>query len=65
MELLQNVTSIEISTDKISYDKKTNIMSVEILDFMFVGIYKKSVRVSKILDDIFASLEGVQFGLTA
>jgi len=62
MELLQNVTSIEIPTDKISYDKKTNIMSVEILDFMFVGIYKKSVRVSKILDDIFASLGDVQFG---
>jgi hypothetical protein len=62
MELLQNVTSIEIPTNKISYDKKTNILSVEILDFMFVGIYKKSVRVSKILDDIFASLGEVQFG---
>jgi len=62
MQLVKNVPSIEIPTNKISYDKKTNILSVEILDFMFVGIYKKSVRVSKILDDIFASLREVQFG---
>ncbi|MHA1986678.1 MAG: hypothetical protein ACW98D_08575 [Promethearchaeota archaeon] len=62
MQLVKNVTSIEIPTNKISYNKKTNIFSVEILDFMFVGIYKKSVRVSKILDDIFTSLGEVQFG---
>ncbi|MHA1931829.1 MAG: hypothetical protein ACW96X_04765 [Promethearchaeota archaeon] len=61
MELLQNVTSIEIPTNKISYNKKTNVLSVEILNFMFVGIYKKSVRVSTILEDIFASLGEVQF----
>ncbi|MHA2180276.1 MAG: hypothetical protein ACXAAH_02500 [Promethearchaeota archaeon] len=62
MEVLQNVTSIEILTNKISYNKKTNILSVGILDFMFVGIYKKSARVSTILDDIFASLGEVNFG---
>jgi hypothetical protein len=61
LELLQNVTNIEIPTNKISYDKKTNIFSVEILDFMFVGIYKKSVRISIILDDIFASLGEIPF----
>ncbi len=61
MELLQNVTNIEIPTNKISYDKKTNVFSVEILNFMFVGIYKKSVRISKILDDIFASLGDIPF----
>ena len=62
MELLQNVNSIEITTDKIFYDKKTNVFSVKILDFMFVGIYKKSVRISTILDDIYASLGDIHFG---
>jgi len=62
MELLQNVASIEIPTNTISYDKKTKNLSVKILDFMFVGSYKKSVRVSNILDDIFASLGEVPFG---
>jgi hypothetical protein len=62
LELSQNVTKIEIETNKISYDKKTNILSVEILDFMFVGIYKKSVRISRILDDIYASLGDVDLG---
>ena len=62
MEQLQNVTSIEITTDTISYDKKTNVFSVKILDFMFVGIYKKNVRISIILDDIYASLGDIHFG---
>jgi len=62
MELLQNVVNIEIPTNKISYNKKTKNLSVKILDFIFVGFYKKSVRVSNILDDIFASLGEVQFG---
>jgi len=62
MELLQNVASIEIPTNEISYDKKTKNLSVKILDFIFVGFYKKSVRVSNILDDIFASLGEVPFG---
>ncbi|MFW9896421.1 MAG: hypothetical protein ACFFD7_11500 [Candidatus Thorarchaeota archaeon] len=56
MESIKTVSTIEIPTNKISYDKKTNVFSVEILDFMFVGIYKKSTRISIILDDIFASL---------
>ena len=62
MELLQNVASIEIPTNEVSYDKKTKNLSVKILDFIFVGFYKKSVRVSNILDDIFASLGEVPFG---
>jgi hypothetical protein len=39
-----------------SYNKKTYVLSIRILDFMFVGIYKKSVRLNIILDDIYASL---------
>ncbi len=61
VELLQNISSIEITTNDMSYDKKTNILSVKILDFMFVGIYKKSVRISQVLNDIYASLGDVQF----
>ncbi|MHA2006075.1 MAG: hypothetical protein ACXABO_01075 [Promethearchaeota archaeon] len=60
MESLKTVTSIEIPTNKISYDKKTSVFSVEIFDFMFVGIYKKSTRISTVLDDIYASLGEVQ-----
>ncbi|MFW9822785.1 MAG: hypothetical protein ACFFE4_07620 [Candidatus Thorarchaeota archaeon] len=56
MESIKIVSTIEIPTNIISYDKKTNVFSVEILDFIFVGIYKKSTRISIILDDIFASL---------
>jgi len=60
LELVSSVTSIEIPTDKISYDKKSNVFSAEVLNFMFVGIYKKSTRINKILDDIFASLGEIQ-----
>ena len=56
MEMLKNVSSIEIPTNKVSFDKKTSVLSIEVLDFMFVGIYKKSVKISKILDDLYASL---------
>lgn len=60
MEYLSNISNLEIPTNKISYNKKTNVLSVEILEFMFVGIYKKSTRISKILDDIYASLGEIQ-----
>ena len=60
MELIKNISSIEIPTNKVSYNKKTNVLSIAVLDFMFVGIYKKSVRISKILDDLYASLGEIQ-----
>jgi hypothetical protein len=56
LELVKTVSSIEIPTNKISYNKKTNVLSIQVLDFMFVGIYKKSARICKILDDLYASL---------
>lgn len=56
MESLKIISSLEIPTNKIFYDKKTNVLSVEIMNFMFVGTYKKSKRLRIILDDIFASL---------
>jgi hypothetical protein len=60
METLRSMSTLEIPTNKIFYNKKTEVFSAEILDFMFVGTYKKSIRISKILDDIFASLKEIQ-----
>ncbi|MFX0002352.1 MAG: hypothetical protein ACFFAA_00430 [Promethearchaeota archaeon] len=60
METLKSISHLEIPTNKIFYDKKTEIFSAEILEFMFVGTYKKSTKISKILDDIFASLKEIQ-----
>ncbi len=60
MKSLKSISNLEIPTNKIFYEKKTSTFSAEILDFMFVGIYKKSTRISKILDDIFASLKEIQ-----
>ena len=57
---MELVSVIEILTNEISYNKKTNVFSVKILGFMFVGNYKKSVRISEILDDIYASLGKVK-----
>ena len=59
LESVKSVSILEIYTNKISYNKKTNVFSVEILNFMFVGNYKKSVRVSQILDDIYDSFGDV------
>ncbi|MFW9969823.1 MAG: hypothetical protein ACFFDF_06455 [Candidatus Odinarchaeota archaeon] len=59
MESLKNISYLEIPTNKIFYDKKTEVFSAEILNFMFVGTYKKSTRISKILDDIFISLKEI------
>jgi len=60
LESLKSISSLEIPTNKIFYDKKSCVLSVEIIDFMFVGIYKKSTRLSIILDDIYASLGDTQ-----
>ncbi|MFW9988129.1 MAG: hypothetical protein ACFFC3_05695 [Candidatus Odinarchaeota archaeon] len=60
MESLKNISSLEIPTNRIFYDNKTNVLSIEILDFMFVGTYKKSTRITKVLDDIFSSFKEIQ-----
>ncbi len=60
METLKSISTLEIPTNKIFYNKKTEVFSAEILDFMFVGTYKKSTKISKVLDDIFTSLKEIQ-----
>jgi hypothetical protein len=62
LELKSEISKLEILTNKIFYDKKSNVLSIEILNYMFVGNYKKSTRLNKILDDIYASLR--EMGIT-
>jgi hypothetical protein len=60
MESLQMIERLEIESNKIFYDKKTEILSVYLPEFVFIGNYKKSARIKKILDDIFNSLKNVR-----
>ena len=52
MESLETINKLEIETNKIFYDKKSELLSIYIFDFVFIGNYKKSTKVSKILDDL-------------
>ncbi len=60
MESLQTIKILKIETNKIFYDKKTEILSIYIFDFIFIGNYKKTTKISKILDDIYKSLGDTQ-----
>jgi hypothetical protein len=60
METLQTLEKLEIETNKIFYDKKTEVLSVYLPEFVFIGNYKKSVRIATILDDIYKSLGDTQ-----
>ncbi len=61
MESTTSVSKLEISINKIFYDKKAKILSIDnILGYTFVGHYKKSTKVKDILDDIHISLRETQ-----
>lgn len=60
METLQTLEKLEIETNTLFYDKKTEVLSVYLPSFVFIGNYKKSVRIGKILDDIYKSLGDTQ-----
>lgn len=60
METLQAINELKIETNKIFYDKKTQILSVYILDFIFIGNYKKNAKLGKVLDDIYKSFGDTQ-----
>ena len=53
---MQLIQELKIPTNKIFYDTKTEVLSVYVLDIVFIGNYKKSTKLSHILDDIFNSL---------
>jgi len=55
MESLQTIQDLKIPTNKLFYNKKTEVLSVYIMDFVFIGNYKKNTNLSKILDDIYDS----------
>ncbi|MEE9574045.1 MAG: hypothetical protein V3W20_13405 [Candidatus Neomarinimicrobiota bacterium] len=60
MESLETISNLEIPIREIRYDKKSKLLSIDILGFAFVGHYKKSTKISEILDDIYSSLEKVR-----
>ncbi len=64
METLQAINELKIETNKIFYDKKTQILSVYIRDFIFIGNYKKSAKLGKVLDDIYKSFGDTQLNRT-
>jgi len=64
MEALQAINELKIETNKIFYDKKTQILSVYIRDFIFIGNYKKSAKLGKVLDDIYKSFGDTQLNRT-
>ena len=55
METLQTIQELKIPTNKLFYNKKTEVLSVYIMDLVFIGNYKKNTILSKILDDIYDS----------
>jgi len=55
MESLQTIQELKIPTNKLFYNKKTEVLSVYIMDFVFIGNYKKNTNLSKILNDIYDS----------
>lgn len=56
-EITQNSNlSLNIPIEKIKYDSKERRISIEILNFTFIGQYFKSTRLSEVLDDFHASL---------
>jgi len=61
LESVSTISKLEIPIDKVFYSKKSKILSVDLFGFVFVGHYKKSAKISEILDDIFASLKEIKF----
>ncbi|TFG02488.1 MAG: hypothetical protein EU542_04840 [Promethearchaeota archaeon] len=60
MESLKTISKLEISSNKILYDKDSKRLAIEVFDFTFIGHYKKSTQLSEILDDLYKALGSVQ-----
>ena len=52
LEILQSMTELKINIEKITYDKKSKVLAIELPGFTFVGNYNKNTRISIILNDI-------------
>lgn len=51
---------LEIPLTSVNYDKKEKRISIDVLDFSFIGQYFYSSQLSEILDDLHASLKEVE-----
>jgi len=60
MESLQTINNLQIPTNNMFYDKKSEVLSIHIFDFVFIGNYKGSIKIGKILDDLFKSFGEMQ-----
>jgi len=56
METTKSLERLLIPTNIVFYDKKTEILSIHLEQFTFIGNYKKSTHLSKILDDLYKAL---------
>ena len=57
MEIVKEINELQINLMDINYKKSSKILSVKILNFMFVSRYNKNERVNKLLDDIHKTLK--------
>ncbi len=60
LEPLKAISNV-IPSDNIFYNKSTKILSIKFSNYTFVGFYKKSTRISEILDDLYAALGDAHF----
>jgi hypothetical protein len=50
--MTQKLSSLKIPIDKIHYNTNSKTLTIEILNFSYVGLYKKSTKLKTILNDI-------------
>jgi hypothetical protein len=50
--MTQKLSSLKIAIDKIHYNTNSKTLTIEILNFSYVGLYKKSTKLKTILNDI-------------
>lgn len=55
-KLSYDFTELKIPIEKIKYDESSKILSLKIIDYSYVGHYKKSTKIKNVLDDIFKTL---------
>ncbi|MBN1800164.1 MAG: hypothetical protein JW891_01580 [Candidatus Lokiarchaeota archaeon] len=57
MDTLQSISELRIEINKITYNKKSKVLAIELPGFTFIGNYAKTTRISTVLNDINKVLE--------
>ncbi len=57
MDSLQSISELRIEVEKVTYDKKSKVLSIQLPGFTFIGNYAKTTRISVVLNDINKILE--------